>query len=572
MVLFLVITLIPIIIFEIMTYNIYNNTILDNATEFSVGTINQTSNEIEVVLQDLQKVANMISHEQIVQSVLRDSEKSAANRYIDAANVNERLNFIMNYLTKDIKNIIIIGKNGDFFRSGYMYQSRGDYTEEDWFKAAMEHDEFEYIFGRDGLNWTGNLNDNLSITARIKDEYTGETLGVLLLSLRDKLMYEKVRDVSLGKSGHVFLLNKAGDIVVTSSAVEEENIKVSENLIKQHSLTEGEFFGDSTHMLFSREIASGLGICGVIEKKDLISDNTQVLGIAMIMMPIAGLLVMMVAFWFSSYILKPMNQLVHTMQDVTRGNLSVSVKNNRQDEIGQLCNSFNYMINRIQQLMDLVKEEQSRLRKAELKTLQAQINPHFLYNTLESVMALSCGNETVERLIAALSNFFRISLNKGDDYINVKKEVEHVENYLIVQKIRYDKKFDYEIHCPEYLAEYKMIKLTLQPIVENALLHGILNKRAFGKIVLSIEEKGADLVIRIMDTGKGISEKDVYEINTLLSDRGYFKSRMKGYGIYNVNERLHLFYKNNCSIRYESDYGEQTTVTIRIPKIKEENE
>ena len=213
-----------------------------------------------------------------------------------------------------------------------------------------------------------------------------------------------------------------------------------------------------------------------------------------------------------------------------------------------------------------VTREQKQLRKAEFELLQAQINPHFLYNTLDAIVwSAETGNQKqVVKMVGSLSEFFRSSLNKGKELVRVREELSHARSYLEIQQIRYQDILSYEIDVPEELFEYEIPKITVQPIVENALYHGIKNRRGGGKITITGQETESDYRLIVTDDGMGMDSERLLEITRGLSDKAPEDAKI--YGLYNVNERIRLFYGEEYGISIESEYDRGTTVTIRLPK------
>ena len=214
-----------------------------------------------------------------------------------------------------------------------------------------------------------------------------------------------------------------------------------------------------------------------------------------------------------------------------------------------------------------VEREQKKLRKAEFEVLQAQINPHFLYNTLDAIVwSAEAGNQKqVVKMVGSLSDFFRTSLNKGKEIVTIKEELQHVRSYLEIQQIRYMDILSYDIDVAEDIFGYVIPKITIQPIVENALYHGIKNKRGGGKILVTGRDLGNYIYISVKDNGIGIEEKRLAEIRDSLEKDNLTDGQV--YGLYNVNERIKLEFGDEYGLSIESMYGEYTAVNIKLPKI-----
>lgn len=218
-------------------------------------------------------------------------------------------------------------------------------------------------------------------------------------------------------------------------------------------------------------------------------------------------------------------------------------------------------------IKEQVTEEQKLLRKAEFEVLQAQINPHFLYNTLDAIVwSAEAGNQKqVVSMVGSLSEFFRSSLNKGKEIVTVRDELQHVRSYLEIQQIRYQDILKYELNVPKQFYSFQIPKITIQPIVENALYHGIKNKRGGGTIVVTGEEKDNAIVIKVIDDGIGMDEKRLADVRNGLLGKGSKADAI--YGLYNVNERIRLGFGEEYGISVESTYGVGTVVSITLPKI-----
>lgn len=271
--------------------------------------------------------------------------------------------------------------------------------------------------------------------------------------------------------------------------------------------------------------------------------------------------------WYSIHISRnisvPVRELCKKVEELGKGNFNVSPIHASNKELTTLDEGFDEMAFRINSLVENVKENQDALRMAELELLQAQINPHFLYNALDSIIWLAEAHlyADVITMTTNLSTFFRNSLSKGKDVITLGVEKQQVESYLNIQKIRYSDILEYEINIPDELYQYAIPKLTLQPLVENALYHGVKNKRSTGHIIITGEETREDLLIRVQDDGAGMSKEQLEELRA-----GVYEDRHTGLGLVNVHKRLLYYCGRPYGLEFESVYSEGTTVTVHIPK------
>ena len=276
-----------------------------------------------------------------------------------------------------------------------------------------------------------------------------------------------------------------------------------------------------------------------------------------------------VAAWaLSRSIYTPIKKLHDVTTTITKNDLQALVTSDNVDEITELGMSFNIMIGKIKELLDSKINEQENLKKAELRALQAQINPHFLYNTLDTIiwMAESKKTDDVVKIVSALSNFFRISLSKGMDWITIGEELERIKSYLTIQKIRYRDILDFKIEVDENVAENTILKLVLQPLVENALYHGIKNKRQGGIISVRARQEGADqILLEVEDNGIGFTPEKLAQVRVELEDvSGDFKFE-SGFGLGNVNKRIRLYYGKPYGLSIQSEYTSGTSVRLVIP-------
>lgn len=270
----------------------------------------------------------------------------------------------------------------------------------------------------------------------------------------------------------------------------------------------------------------------------------------------------------SRRITEPITELVSMTEKFAGGDFSVSYHTNSNDEMETLAESFNSMVKEIETLIEDIHKEQENAKDAELRLLQEQINPHFLYNTLDAIiwMTESGENQKAIQVIQELSSFFRISLSKGQSEITIKNEREHVKSYLEIQRYRYQDIMDYEIDFDEEILDYHIQKLTLQPIVENALYHGIKNKRGRGMIKVSGKLEGGDIIFKIEDNGIGMNEDELQNLRLLIAGR-VVQDDQSGFGMANVQKRLQMLYGASYGMTVESTYQEGTCVTVCIPKV-----
>jgi two-component system sensor histidine kinase YesM len=281
------------------------------------------------------------------------------------------------------------------------------------------------------------------------------------------------------------------------------------------------------------------------------------------------------AFLFRNYrqlnrsINDPIYRLKTMASRIAQGDLSIRVEKPEISELDELTGSLNTMAEKLGELIEQNIQKQQNLQKAEMKALQAQITPHFMYNTLDTILALAeeGQNEDVVTTTLALSNFFRLSLNKGRDWVSVAEEESHVVNYLAIQKMRYSAILEYEIDIAEDILQESMLKILLQPLVENAIYHGIKKTRRGGLITLKGESQGNHLVFTVEDNGLGMEKEELERLRENLSHYDESNPEM-GFGLYNVFRRIQLYYEIDNGLTVESEYNKGSKVALRLPKIR----
>jgi two-component system sensor histidine kinase YesM len=262
-------------------------------------------------------------------------------------------------------------------------------------------------------------------------------------------------------------------------------------------------------------------------------------------------------------------ELRSLMKEAQEGNLGVRFEGRQEDEIGYLGKSFNAMIEEVQKLLDLVYKEQQSKREAELKILQEQIKPHFLYNTLDTIqwMAQEHDAQDIVKVVGALTSLFRIGLSRGKEMIRLSDELEHVRSYLIIQQARYEDKFDFSLRSDDDVMSLMVLKLLLQPLVENAIYHGVKERRGRGSILVEARRQDGMLLMRVSDDGAGMTPVKLEEVRALLSASRPAAEGLAGYGIHNVHERIQLSFGSRYGLSFESAPDHGTTVEILHPLV-----
>ena len=282
---------------------------------------------------------------------------------------------------------------------------------------------------------------------------------------------------------------------------------------------------------------------------------------------LALLVVIVLTMMIVAGIIKPIQELSQVTRQISQGDFSARARTDTHDEVAQLADSVNSMTESLEELVGKIKEDERKMRHADLRLLQEQINPHFLYNTLDTIVWLIEGHasDKAVNMVVSLSEFFRLVLSKGREYITIQEEEMHIKSYLEIQQVRYRDILEYRIDIAPELYRYKILKLTLQPLVENSLYHGIKYKRAKGVIVVTGKLQGDTVVFQVQDNGVGMEKEELdnlcSEIVKPCQDTG------KGFGLANVNERIRMNFGPEFGMKIESAPGAGTCVEVVIPAI-----
>jgi two-component system sensor histidine kinase YesM len=422
------------------------------------------------------------------------------------------------------------------------------------------------------------------------DGYNGDILFVV--NLDEQAVLDYFSSIYSRSDGNwILILDKRGrQVVAGDDAIYAKFMTDPATVRAISSGPQGSFqrrYGTESYLISYREMGVAPWKIISFKSEKVLLRKLNRIGVYIAILTIPSLVISLIfALFLSKSITQPLASLEKTIHKVTRRDFEVKFDYDYKDEVGQLGQSFNFMVGEIKELIgrlnssirelraekEKVKTEQSLKRRAELKALQAQINPHFLYNTLDSIhwMADKIGAGDISRMTTALATMFRTGLNKGKEFIPIRDELENVRSYLVIQKMRYGNKFDYRIDFAPDLLSLMTIKLILQPIVENAIYHGIKEKEGAGSLEITGRRVNSDrdIEIHIKDDGIGINPMKLELLNRRFESGA--ANEGEGYGIFNVNERIRLYLGREYGLKFYSKPGEGVDVRILIPVIGKE--
>lgn len=567
---FFTLILLPIVTLGVLGNVIYSKSIEDQANIHTGQMIEQVTRNVEFYIHDMDNIIYYLSNDpQVIQFMQVSSEEKKDEKEKNNGEVKRILQTYAN-IHPEIAGILVVNDENLYISNGMERISRDPLTDEVWYKRSLASPKIMQLFSKPiGRNIRTTLNysadEVVSITKAVIDPVTGKRLGVILIDLKLNKIKEVIEAITLGKSGFLYIMDANGGIVYAPVnpivyRVKNEWLTDSANSIVK------KIQGKDFQIIYKDSAYTEWKTIGVFSLTETLTEVTALRHYSILIGLITLVLAVIVAFFFTASIAKPLSKLGSLMKKAEEGDLSVRFNSKYNDEIGRLGNSFNHMIKEISNLIDMVYVEQQRKREAELITLQAQIKPHFLYNTLYTIqwMAQEHGAKDVVAILGALANLFRIGLSKGKEKISVHEEMEHVQSYLAIQKARYEDKLTYEVNFDEEILQYNVVKLILQPLVENAIYHGINGRRGGGKITITGKVKEGKLYFSIVDNGIGIRPEKLQSIRQLLNNN-HVESIKNGFGIFNVNERIRLSFGNEYGLVYSSVYEEGTMVEVWHP-------
>lgn len=564
----IVVALIPFLIFSIVSGFVFLDHAQKTAEEHSVQLIHQVSNSMDVYVETIEKMVNYIQLELQDTPFFTMESEGASGWDSETAYIRSVLENVANS-HREVAGIFIATKEDLYVSTGMSRISRDPFQNERWYREASENPEeiqlISVVTGRNIVtNRSYSIDDVFSLAKAVQDPETGEVLGVILLDIRHDIIQSSINGVTIGEKGFVFVMDQEDNIVYTP--VNGIVYRVNPKWVKAMEPMSVQIQGGSYQIRSELSPYTGWRTVGVFSMDEVMSSVNTIVYILFTCVIISLVLVVIVSFKFSRTLTNPIFKLKRLMKQAESGDLTVRFNFQHNDEIGELGQSFNHMIARIDQLIQMVYVEQENKRTAEMKSLQEQIKPHFLYNTLDTIswMARDYDAEDIVRLVDALTNMFRIGLSHGKDIITVKEEITHVSNYLYIQKIRYKDKLNYVIHVDESLYAIEVPKLILQPLVENAIYHGVKAKRGGGTITITGVPEGENLVFTVQDDGAGMLQEKVEELNRRMSERSVLDEK-KSFGLFYIRERIQLCYGTGYGVHVESALGEGTRVTITLP-------
>ena len=542
-------------------------------SETKLKLLAQIVDKFDMVINNMISVTNIYMLNNHVRNVLVHSNKlSPYDMHINKKEITGLFETNSNSFQEIQYYTSILGYNKEELHSNDRHKIyMQDLRAKNWFKELLESDGRIYWTLFDGK---GNNAKLLSAVRMLKDFHKGNVIGILCLSVDEKYI-KNTYIHSLNEYEKIFIINEEGRII--SSNIDHYIGKAIDGEAYREKISK--YFRGYAPIEF--EGVRGLLTFNTIQKNNwkiaaftpshMHLTEVHKLKIVVTAIMISFLFIgLLTAYVFSKQFSRSIRVLSNDIQKIQNGDLSIRTKVNSNDEIGMIAEEFNIMVEQIELLMDDIHHSYEQKRKAEIQALQSQINPHFLHNTLAAIRGMNMMGQkkSVDSAIVALVKVLKQSLSTEREIITVRQEVENLKNYLIIQRLRYGNDLEIEYNIQEDILECNIIKLILQPIVENAIFHGIQPKASGGTIVINGYKEESNLIFEIIDDGVGMSEENIQKMNSGQMD---YDSVNHGIGLKNTKDRVNLYYGAQYEVFVYNNDGEGVTVKISVPVIKGEH-
>ena len=565
-----VMVLCAVVIVVAISLRFTRTSVFDNAVVYTRTIVRQTNQNIDSYIDYMDNIVTMVSGSRDTQSFLYDKDEETLQISECRQRLVEQFRTILKS-RNDIRNIGLIQKDGNrlFNNGGQQKNAYLDLDTQAWYKNAITSNRSVLTSSHVQHVIRGERPWVITVSRGVRNfTGSGNREGVVFIDLNYSAISELCDQNSIGSKGYVFLLDQDGNVVYHPqqqqlyNELQTENIDLVMNTDKE-TLMDGS--GDNARIYtISRSEKTGWTVVGCTNVAELLKDSKKARSIYVLVAAILVVVALVLSNFIARNITRPLQQLRDSMARVQEGDFGAAeVEVTSRNEVGSLTRSFNVMTSRIQELMKQNIYEQQQKRKSELKALQSQINPHFLYNTLASIIWMAEGkkNEEVVVMTASLARLLRQSISNEEEQVPIGQEVEYARSYLTIQKMRYKDKLEFQIQVDAQIMGVPIIKLVLQPLIENAIYHGLKYKEGKGLLIVRGYREGENAVLQIRDNGAGMDEQTLSHI----FEKHKVNYRSNGVGVYNVQKRLQLYYGMDYGITYSSKQGDGTTASIVIP-------
>lgn len=566
-----VVMLLTVVVITVFGYMSVYTILKDKMSQYLEDSINKANENLDMLIRDADRINAIISvNESKGMSILK--ERASIPDYTwfsEIKTIDSFLASVVNTKEKVFTGIAVIGTNGEIFRGGSP-QVRENTVNETWFKKILEARGQSVVLKRSVGQYGVTEDSHVLSVGRAIMRY-GEIKGIVVTDI-DISVLNNIYDFNGIPEGGVFIFNEEKEMVFRS--LENDNLKSMSEDSLEELLNKSEYqlpnkeislLGNTYISAESKSAYSKWTTLVLVPKSFLLKDFYHYRNSMIIILLIIVVIVLQVLPRVIGKLTKNIKELMKTMEEISLGNIDAKPSISSVDEIGKLSEIFVDMMEKVQYLMEDIKVKEQGKRKAELEALQAQINPHFLCNTLNTIKYLAHlqNVKNISELTTSLVRLLRITIDKTDSFITIEEELEHVKSYLTIQSYKYADRFSTSFEVQEGVLKYKTIKMILQPLVENAIFHGIEPSGREGVITIKVFIENEHIKFKVIDNGIGMSGESIEKLMTNSSRSE--KSRFSGIGVNNVSERIKLFFGTEYGINVYSQPGMCTSVEVNIP-------
>ena len=568
-----ILLIIPILIISSYAYAKLSNIITDNFLNSASESFEQSLDYMNYTVYKIFDTSNTIVVNNTVTDILtHDAEEYPLTEQIyDFSKLQSYLCSFENNL--DIKKINLYINDGLIYSSENVSFFKASSLKNTKVEDCILRTNARFIWGPMWYLNESTVNDTLFLLKSIKNpDDLSEDIGFLRIDFRKSIIQDIIDKINPLDDVFSFVINSDNKIIASSRDLKDlyDNSSIDLELIKSAAQFSNQLttFDDGKFYLQSAAIdKTDWYMVNVLPKSSILSTIKTQRNYLFIIVILTIIMAIILAAYLVKVINKRLFQVIDGMRQVPNGHLNNYIENDSSDEVGELIDNYNYMISKMSVLIDEQYKLGKEVKNAELKALQSQINPHFLYNTLDMInwMAHKNMNKEISIAVKNLAKFYKLSLNKGKDIVTIKDEVEHSKLYVNLQNMRYDNRITLITRLDESLMDCSIPKITFQPIIENSINHGILGRgMENGSILISGYISQNNLIIQISDDGIGIEK----EVLPLILKENNLQTKGSGYGLKNINQRIKLLYGESYGLSFTSNYGFGTTVEITLPVIR----
>ncbi|MDQ0063331.1 cache domain-containing sensor histidine kinase [Paenibacillus harenae] len=554
--------------------------IQQNAGKVALQTVQQANKRLEMILEEYENRSYYVFGYRDLQKGILGGFRDNYERMQNTEHINKFLSSFAN-LRNDTANVFVLGEH----TASYTYSLTSDPTfttmsparngqrEQDWYKKIIEADGHVVWFG---IRPSFIPNKKPSEEAKpvfcygraLKDIWgNGDIIGILLIEIDPGEIQRILAEIDFNAEGRSIIVDRANNVMADAdggSIMHPLDLELAAET-ERSGIRNETVAGEETVVVYDQMATSGWKLIGMASARELVKDSNEIRLYTLYLAACFTVVAVLLSWIISRLMHRPVRVLLQSMRKAKEGDFETQIVHHRRDEFGILFDSFNLMVSRIKSLINELYIQRLLKKENQLKMLGSQINAHFIYNTLDSIHWISriYKVDDISTMIFGLSNYLRISLSDGRDMVTVREAVSLVESYLSVQKVRYQDKFEVSLEVDNELLDKQVLKFVYQPLVENAIYHGIENKRGKGRLAIRWTRKDDLLYFEVIDDGVGIAPEKLKQIKKALEDNDF--TQEEHFALKNINSQIKLAYGEPYGLDLDSGPAGGTKVTLMFP-------